>query len=33
MTYVYEGRQYIALTVAGRAETDFVPELLAFALP
>ena len=33
MTYVYEGRQYIALTVAGRAETDFVPELLAFSLP
>ena len=33
MTYLYEGRQYIALTVAGRAETDFVPELLAFALP
>lgn len=33
MTYLWEGRQYIALTVAGRRETDGVPELVAFALP
>ena len=33
MTYLWEGRQYIALTVAGRRETDGVPELMAFALP
>ena len=33
MTYLWEGRQYIALTVAGRRETDGVPELIAFALP
>ena len=28
MTYLHEGRQYIALTVGGE-----VPELVAFALP
>ena len=33
MTYLWEGRQYIALTIAGRRETDGVPELVAFALP
>jgi quinoprotein glucose dehydrogenase len=29
MTYMLDGKQYIALTVAG----DPVPELIAFALP
>ena len=32
MTYLADGRQYIALTVQGRSSTD-VPELIALALP
>ena len=32
MTYLADGRQYIALTVQGRTSTD-VPELIALALP
>ena len=32
MTYMADGRQYIALTVQGRSSTD-VPELIALALP
>ena len=32
MTYMVDGRQYIAITVQGRTSTD-VPELIALALP
>ena len=32
MTYLLDGKQYIAITVQGRATTD-VPELIALTLP
>ena len=32
MTYLLDGKQYIAITVQGRTSTD-VPELIALALP
>ena len=32
MTYLLDGKQYIALTVQGRTPTD-IPELVALALP
>ena len=32
MTYLVDGKQYIAITVQGRTSTD-VPELVALALP
>ena len=32
MTYLLDGKQYIAITVQGRTSTD-VPELISLALP
>ena len=32
MTYLLDGKQYIAITVQGRTSTD-VPELIALTLP